>query len=82
MINNTYMLNNLSGGRKQSSEESKDENTAMNEKDPVTQWREDFIKLGGFTHLLYILANLNLDKIECALELVCVKTLIDIIFRF
>lgn len=81
MINNTYMQN-LVNPRKPSTEESKDENKEMTEKDFASQWREDFIKLGGFTHLLFVLANLNLDKIECALELVCVKTLVEIIFKF
>jgi len=31
--------------------------------------------------LLYVLANLNLDQLTCTLELVCIKTLLEITFR-
>lgn len=45
------------------------------------QWKNEFVRLGGFTHLLHVLANLHLDQIECALELVCLRTLLESIFR-
>lgn len=31
--------------------------------------------------MLYVLANLNLDQLTCTLELVCIKTLLEIIFK-
>ena len=48
----------------------------------IKAWRIQFIVLGGFTHLLYTLANLDLNEIACLLELVCVKTLLEILYRF
>ena len=48
----------------------------------LTAWKIQFILLGGFNHLLYALANLNLEKINCLLELLSVKTLLEILYKF
>ena len=45
------------------------------------KWKSEFVRLGGFTHLLHVLAHLNLDQIECTLELVCIRTLLESIYR-
>ena len=45
-------------------------------------WKQEFIELGGFTHLLNCLEQLNLHEIRSSLELKAIRTLISIIFKF
>ena len=45
-------------------------------------WKQDFISLGGFTHLLNCLINLPLQEIRSSLELKVIKTLVQVIFKF
>lgn len=75
LINSTYLITSTMLKRDDEDQE-KDAKTAG-----LHQWRMDFVKLGGFTHLLYVLANLKLDQIQCTLEIHCLKTLLEIIFK-
>ena len=45
-------------------------------------WKQEFIQLGGFTHLLRCLVQLNLHEIKSSLELKAIRCLISIIFKF
>lgn len=74
IINSSYIQSSVA--KQRADEEEKNES-----RDRLIAWRNDFVSLGGFTHLLYVLANLNLDQLTCALELVCIKTLLEITFR-
>lgn len=64
---------------KRSEEDEEHKDNAAFEK--IYAWRSDFLKLGGFNHMLYVLANLNLDHIDCTLELTCIKTVLELIFK-
>ena len=45
-------------------------------------WKQEFIRLGGFTHLLQCLIQLELTDIKSSLELKVIRSLISVIFKF
>ena len=45
-------------------------------------WKQEFIGLGGFTHLLNCLINLPLQEIRSSLELKVIKSLLQVISKF
>jgi hypothetical protein len=56
IINNTYLTQLIV---KSSSEEDIQLQEQRVEKN--INWKNEFVRLGGFTHLLHVLAHLNLD---------------------
>ena len=57
-------------------------NAAIEAYEVQRAWKQKFIGLGGFTHLLNCLEQLNLHEIRSSLELKAIRTLISIIFKF
>ena len=45
-------------------------------------WKQEFIELGGFTHLLNCLVGLDLQKITSTLELKAIMSLLSTLFNF
>ena len=45
-------------------------------------WKQEFIQLGGFTHLIRCLVQLNLHEIKSSLELKAIRYLINVITKF
>ena len=45
-------------------------------------WKQEFIELGGFTHLLDCLVGLDLQKITSTLELKAIMSLLSTLFNF
>ena len=43
-------------------------------------WKEEFIGLGGFTHLLHCFVELSLSEIRSSLELKVIHSLVCVIF--
>lgn len=54
----------------------------VNAYDQQQIWKQEFIQLGGFTHLLECLVDLSLVEIKTTLELKVIKSLIQAIDKF
>ena len=52
------------------------------ENNQTREWKEEFIRLGGFTHLLNCMLGLPLKQIRSTLELKVIKSLVAVIFSF
>ena len=46
------------------------------------EWKDEFINLGGFKHLLKCLSELSLETINSRLELKAIESIMKVIFKF